>query len=339
MLQLSELKLLSTTSSILCCALPTNATCKVQDLCKLPCTQLLPETAIKVLFCCDFLALYFLSTTISFIQRRKYKAQMKRATGSNVRQIQKANNIVMNFFFFHNFVFVFSFGMLFVADQIFGQDFPLYQNRWKSNFFCFLIFLLNLHYHLVSPAILVPYCLSRLMVVMCPMTTKFKDPNFVGKIFAVQTVEAFLLSLFLTTAAAGFYSKVSTNLCSFTVELCNSTVLIVSFRWILLTEQIISLVVVFISNIKLFAKLKLAQKKVQSFKFQKYSDTLPIGQFVTVFGANLICWIPASVTYILCSSNKACPSSVSEWITATIHPLNSIVLPIVFIITTKTSKF
>ncbi len=264
---------------------------------------------------------------------------MKRTTGSNVRQIQKANNTVMNFFFFHDFVFSFSFGMLFVTDQIFGQDFPLYQNRWKSNFFCYLIFLLNLHYHLVSLPILVLYCLSRLMVVMCPITTRFKDPHFVGKVFAASAIIAFALSLILTSIAAGFYSQVSTTLCSFTVELCNSTVLIESFRWILLTEQIISLKIVFIINMKLIIELKEAQKRVQSFKFQKSSTTLPIGQFLTDFGTKLICWIPASVTYILCSSNKACPASISEWITATIHPLNSIVLPVVFIIRTKTDKF
>ncbi len=336
MLQLSELKLFSTTLSILCCAVPKNTTCQAQAVCNLPCTQLLAKTAVKVLFCCVFVVLCFLSTSAAFIQRRKYQNQMK--TGSNVRQIQKANNIVMNFFFFHDFVFAFSFGMLFTADQIFGQDFPLYQNRWKSNFFCYLIFLLNLHYHLVSPAILVPYCLSRLMVVMCPMTTRFKDPNFVGKVFAASTVISFVLSLFITSAAAGFYSQVSTTLCSFTVELCNSTVLIVSFRWILLTEQIISLKVAFISNMKLFVELKEAQKKVQSCKIQKSSDTLPIGQFVTVFGANLICWIPASVAYMVCGSNKACPVSISEWIAATIQPLISIVLPIAFIVMTKTSK-
>ncbi len=39
MLQLSELKLFSMTWSILCCAVPKNTTCQVQEVCNLPCTQ------------------------------------------------------------------------------------------------------------------------------------------------------------------------------------------------------------------------------------------------------------------------------------------------------------
>ncbi len=87
MLQLSELKLFSTTWSILCCAVPKDTTCQVQVVCNLPCTQLLPETALKVLLCCVFLVLCFLCTTTAFIQSMKYQNQMKRTTGSNVRQI------------------------------------------------------------------------------------------------------------------------------------------------------------------------------------------------------------------------------------------------------------
>ncbi len=336
--ELSSLKLLSTTWSLLCCAIFENTTCQVEDLCIQSCSHLLTNTITKVLFCCAFVVVCLLSFAATISQRKAFKNKTKVAMGSNAQGIKKANNKIMIFFQFHDFLFAWYYGVLFVVDQAKGDNFCLYQNKWKANFFCYLIFFINLQYHLFSPILFTLFSFSRMMVVMYPMDTKFKDPKFIGKLFSASGACTVIATLFVTSAAANIYGKIPTNLCSFTIELCNSTLLINVIRWTLLLLQIICSILCVIANTELLMELKSAQERVHSYKATDTSEALPIGQCVSLLVTNIICWIPPSVTYITCSFKNMCPAGISEWITVTIQPLNSVVVPIVFIIKRETSS-
>ncbi len=332
MLKDLELKYLSSSYSPLCCAIEENTACEVQDHCIQSCTRLLTDTTTKVFFCSAFIVLVLLNILSAFLQRQSYKKQkaIHRTVGSN--EGAKVSCMIIQFLNLQGCSFSLYFGGLFVADQIMSHSFPYLQNKWKASSVCFSIFVVYLWNHLVSPSLLTLFTLSRLMVVVSPLNTRFKDKQFVRSTLVYLSAFTLVLTLLMISLLASLDSTIANKLCSSGFEVCHSSFLLALCRWIILVLQIVCAVLVAVLNIKLLVDLKAAHEKVAACKTQKKSVHLPIGQCVTLTTSHIICWLCASLTYTACSFLRTCRESVFERIAVTTEPLNGVVVPVVFIV-------
>ncbi len=326
-----RLLFISTTNSALCCGLPQNSTCQVNDQCHLSCSHLLVNTTGKVFFWLTFVAIFALNITSGLSQRRAFQNQKRKSTTPGHLQGAKAYCILVEFGNFNECIFALYFGALCVVDQIVGDAFAFYEEKWRTSIFCFCIFAVYIQHHIVSPNTMVVLSVSRLMVVMYPMNTKFKDAKFVQKLSVTANVFCVLAAALVISLAAGLNSKVLNKLCSSSSEFCDFTWVVVITRWVLISWQVVCLIVIIIVNIKMLTELEAARQKVQACKSQR-KNTLPIGQCVTLVLSSVICWVPPCVTYFVCSLTENCSESVFLWTAVTMEPLNSIVVPQVLII-------
>ena len=55
--------------------------------------------------------------------------------------------------------------------------------KWRSGFLCYIVFGVNMDFHMVSPLLLSFMSISRLMIVSYPLDSKFKESTYVFEVF------------------------------------------------------------------------------------------------------------------------------------------------------------
>ena len=84
----------------------------------------------------------------------------------------------------------------------------------------------------------------------------------------------------------------------------------------------------------LIKELKRSQREFQGAMSKKNSNKRLIIQIIIITASNILCWIPSGIIYLISMFMKQYPIEMVIWTTIAVTPVNSIINPIVFVVTT-----
>ena len=175
--------------------------------------------------------------------------------------------------------------------------------------------------------------LSRLMTVIYPIGTQFKKVKFVLKSIVLFYTLSFLVTLLFTFYFKLTYLNLPFSLCLPFIDPSKSVGMIKIITWSVVTTQTTSSVVIMSTHLLLVKKLKESRKRIRKSKLESDSEIPLIIQLIAITTSNILCWFPTNAIYVTAMFLSTYPIDLIIWTTVAILPLNSIINPSVFIIT------
>ncbi len=180
--------------------------------------------------------------------------------------------------------------------------------------------------------------LSRLMVVMHPMDTRFKMKGFIWNcILFLVTLTFFFTSVF--SLVSHFVMKeVPMSLCSPFIDLTGNNIPINVATFAVTTYQIAAIIFMSITYSLLIKELRKSQSNMAELTGRKINNFWLIFQLFCVILTNIVCWIPTDAVYLMSVFKPQYPILLVVLITIVLMPLNSVINPIIFMVSTKRSS-
>ena len=200
---------------------------------------------------------------------------------------------------------------------------------WRSGLMCFSAFGLLFCYSFLS--ILGPTftSVSRLMVALYPIDSKFKRLKFSIKFILCSFIMSVVITLFCTNVVKYTNGLLTTNMCIPFVDPTKVTIMYKVFAWILAISHCVTTTVILLVHITLVRNLKKSQAHMRKSNSEKLKANL-IFQLVVMTTSNFLCWIPADTIFILIMFLPKYPLNIIKWTIVGILPINSIIYPVVF---------
>ena len=189
----------------ICCVLGSNVKCSTSPPWYKSCSTLLPTMAFKLSF-------YFLSSVIILVNLASIVLQkVSLKTGCENTAAFGISVASVNISDLLCGVYI---TIIWISDFVHSGTFVLKEISWLSSIPCFIIFGTSLYFNILSPLLLSYMSFSRLMVVMSPLDSKFKESKF--NLHCVFSL--FCWTLVLTTGITitvwTLYNNVPFSLCS-----------------------------------------------------------------------------------------------------------------------------
>ena len=122
------------------------------------------------------------------------------------------------------------------------------------------------------------------------------------------------------------------DLCLPFVDPTNSILLTKVITWLVVISQSVSTVVIATMYILLYNKTEQSQMNLKTNNEKRFSSM--IVQLVLITCSNVFCWFPTNIIYVAAMLMPTYPIDIVLWTIITVLPCNSIVNPLVFIIST-----
>ena len=200
----SSLKLIVSSDYHYCCIAPLNTICLPSKPSYFSCNDLLPNAKLNILFVAGA-TLVILPNTLSiilniFISKTNQKSQ------TPFTMIVTAINLT-------DTLCGIVLGIIWIVNKKFEGVFLLKEVSWRSSSLCFVIFGTVVWFTLLSQLNLILLSLSRLNVVLYPMTSIFKDTEFVSKILYSVFTFTFVTSLMVMLFTKYIHKMMPLSLC------------------------------------------------------------------------------------------------------------------------------
>ncbi len=326
---LLDLQLLEVADFELCCLIQCTSCCSQSTPWYYSCV-LLNNEAIRGTFIGVSILLLLTNTLSIKLQRLSYMKRLEKsgAFGSMV--------VVINVY---DLVHTFLFFMLWIADLDFLTNFGLLSAEWRKSPECYVQFGIMTHVSTCSPLLLTFFAVSRLMLVKYPLETRFKETKFVIRWMSLISLLCFAYSVLLTISSwlvnTFLYDRgIPTSICSPFVDPTHNSVITIVITSITILIQLSAAVATIVLQTKLVLALVEHQQKLQGAVSKETSNIPMIVQFVAISTSNVICWLPTGILYVTLMVLKEYSFVIVPWFTITLQPVNSLVIPIVFIVTT-----
>ena len=127
--------------------------------------------------------------------------------------------------------------------------------------------------------------------------------------------------------------KSTTSLCLPFVDPTNSQLLIKIITWFTVTSQLATSIGIIVMHILLVTEIRRSQKTIEKTKSKQDSNVALIIQLVLITTSNILCWFPSGCVYICAIFLSTYPIDLIIWTTVIGLPINSIINPSIFIIT------
>ena len=224
-------------------------------------------------------------------------------------------------------------GIIWISDAAFKGEFILNAVEWRSGPICILAFGILLYFTVVNQLVLTLLAFSRLMIVINPLHTTFKNIRHVfGHAIAIFIL-SFLLTLVALLSLRLKEETLPTNLCLPFIDPTNSVFTIRILVWSVICSQCITSLIITVFHIVLFKRFNKTQGKLGKNTKKESSKISPLLQLIVVTFSNVLCWFPANTIYIITMVSPEYPIDLVIWMTVFVVPLNSIINPFVFIST------
>ena len=214
---------------------------------------------------------------------------------------------------------------------MFQGTYLIKEEIWKSHLLCFIAFFLILYFSFLGLFLGLLLSVSRLMVVLDPVDTKFKSftiiTHYLGCIFAFPIIINLILIIFIQTD-----NVIPTSLCLPFVDPTGQFLLIKIIAWFVALLQSSASAAMVIMNIFLVKAVKESKESLGSLNNLNKTNTKLIVQIIVTSLSNILCWFPANVVYLLVMFLTTYPIHLVTWTTIIILPLNSIINPIIFLL-------
>ena len=182
---------------------------------------------------------------------------------------------------------------LVISDFVFEDNFVLQESLWKSSFFCFFLFSINLNFNILSPLLSIFMTLSRMMVVLYPLNSNFKNGNFVLKCCILMYVLATTLVTGFVVIFKHMHDSVPFRLCSPFIDPTHSNIMLQIITYVVVCQQFVMYFLNILFNRKIILELKNSIG-------QKDNVTPLILQFSVSTASNTLCWIPSGIIFLIC---------------------------------------
>ncbi len=233
---------------------------------------------------------------------------------------------------------VLPFLLLCIFDVIYRGIYSLIENQWRSSSSCYIILSLFLDFSFISPVLLCLYTFTRFMVIEHPLTTELKEKSFVAKIIlgivVVSSCCTALCSTLTWITAPPDSNGLPMVICSPFVDPENLMIMTKVMAWFTVLLQYFSAIFILVVYIMLFRSLVKSQKNVEGSVSRKMSNVPLVVQIIVLTSSNILCWIPSGTIFLTAMFMTTYPLEMITWTTIAVTPINSIVNPVVFIVTT-----
>ncbi len=219
--------------------------------------------------------------------------------------------------------------LLSCADLNYKQSIGFLEYQWRSSSLCHIVLGVFTNFNLLSPVVLCLFSVSRLMVVLHPMDTKFTETVFVSSSFTKMYVFCISVTVSLTLIVANLHPLIPRKLCSPFEGHSQNVLFVRNLTIFFIYLQIVAALGIVFVYIMLFYSLKMSQKNMQAAKTKHNSNTPLVVQIVLFTSIHILCWIPSGIIYILMMSLEQYPEELFPWTVSAVASINSIMNPIV----------
>ena len=224
--------------------------------------------------------------------------------------------------------------IILMVDLKHQESFLVKEELWRNDPLCFTAFYTILFFSILGPLLLVLLSLSRLMFVIFPLNTLFRNSKFITKALFLISIVSFILTSTLTLILKSREKKLPFSLCVPFIDPTISIPIIKMITWCVGILQSIASFGIIIIHLLLVYKYVQSQKIMLNLNSDKkyFVPTQIVVQLFVVSVSNILCWIPANCVYITAMFLSRYPVSVVMWTTVSVLPINSLVNPSVFIV-------
>ena len=228
--------------------------------------------------------------------------------------------------------------VIWIGDVILQNSSIIHEEKWRSGLPCFIALGLIVCWCILTPLIMVFLSLSRFMVVVYPVDSRFKQVDFIFKIVISLFVCSLFVSILLTFQYKFTNALVTTNLCLPFVDPSGSVLVVKVFSWYLIVSQSITPFIITVIYILLLMKYTESRKSVGKIHSKENPDEFLKQQVVSSILLNFISWIPMNGIILTIMFLPKYPLDLIAWANILIYPLNSMVNPFLFIFSFKSRR-
>ena len=194
---------------------------------------------------------------------------------------------------------------------------------------------MSLNFSLLSPFLLSFLAFSRLMVVEYPLYTSFKNSTYVLKYILSLSIMTVLVTTTLLIITKIYYDQLPMPLCSPFIDPTDRVTMIQILTLLTVIVHVCTIFFICIVSTRMIKKFKQSQEKLQGAKSKRNQSSVAIiTQIMIITGSNILCWIPSGAIYLTTIFLEKYPIKMLIWTTIAVTTINSIINPVVFVITT-----
>ena len=321
-----NVKVTLTSDYYLCCISPTNAICTASKPWYISCSDILPKYSIKLLFETTSILIFALNMISIVIHLVAKKSTMT----------FKVSVISLNISHLLCFAYM---GIIWISDIRLQSVFAVKQKEWRSSLTCFTAFGILLWFTLLFQIVLLFLSLSRLIIVIYPLTNKFKRTKSIIQIstsFFIITLSFVGLIIKLNRL-----SQIHNNLCLPFVDPTNSSLMVKVIAWSTGGTQIMTTVVHILINILVIKNVKKSQsqKNIVQYKSKQNCTTSLSIQLFFLTIINMLGWLTFSAVFISTMFQSTYSNDLIMFTTGYALPFGSIMNPAIFIIVSSRRYF
>ncbi len=225
-----------------------------------------------------------------------------------------------------------------VFHWVFGSGFILKQQQWRQSHFCLALFLIDGVFVTFHPLLMTFIGLCRLMVVIYPMTSKFKQKAFVER--CLQTMSGVVISFILLTCGAEYFTALEEQIDS---SFCSSYIFPKNASWVLKINTISACIICILSvllMILFYVNVQEKAEKSSAVRCGQKPKSKPLALKMNI----VVSVVPCGLSYIVCSVSYivALLHLVNQepliWVKCLIIPGNTVFHCILFAVKTKGNK-
>ncbi len=314
----SSVNVIITDDYHLCCVASNKTICPAYKPWHISCNDILPRHSTKV---------FFISMSVGVILLNIISV----ASCCFLGQSQKPFLVTVLFMNINDIFCGIYLVCIWASDIVFEG--VVFEHMWRSSAPCFTAFGIVLFYTIMTQFCLIFLSLSRLMIVIHPIATHFKQLGFVLKCVFLFSTISFLIGLLVTVVLKITEVTLPFNLCLPFVDPTGLVLVIMLTTWFSIISQMASsLVIVILHSALVFQKHK-KEKSIQKHSTNDSTSTAMVIQLVAITASNILCWLPANGIYTTAMFLSTYPIDIIIiWTTVAGLPINAFFNPCVFII-------
>ncbi len=288
------------------------------------CQRLIPNAALSYIFLIVFFCVTLSNLFCIYHMKKTVVSSSSGAMKKTCEQIFCSINCMHLWVGFYT-------GGTWIVDQYFGHVYYLHDESWRKHVVCHVTFVACLFWSVLNPEMLCFLSVSRWDVVIQPFNSKFKSHKFVKKSLTVLTLVTFAVFVSSSTALL-FYFPVTSGICLPFLDLSSSWLHIKVVTLVILTVQATSLTVTCLADISLIRAWTKSGEALLGVQTSKRNTVI---QLAVLFVADCLTWLPASVIFIIFLFTPQDSKNIVLFAIAIFFPINAIVNPVVFRVSSK----
>ena len=311
-----QIAVIDTSDYHLCCIIYSHSKCTAELPWYVSCSDILGVYYIKMLYIFFTILCLFLNFTSLLFNALSHSSQTM-------------FSILMSGINVGNLAYAFYLSFIWLTNIYFDGVFMIKEAFWRSSNYCFIIFTIALFHMFSIQSFMFLTFVSRFMVVLYPMDTKFKNPHFVRRSTVFVILFSFVLSTLLAIFTKLTHGQLSTSICYPFVDPSHLLTEIHILAWVFAISHFICVFVNICLSTLLVKKLgKYVENFVKSFSNSKSIFQQLLAQNISI----ILCWIPADVVHLCLYFISHYPKEIILLLPVTFLCIIPITFPTLFII-------